>query len=190
MAKAGKKINQRRKQSRSKRSLTNGQRTARPRLGPPIVVGELLSDPRYLSFADFLRLPETRALFGLNNDAAMMLGGLVKEREFLLARASKHPKHRARSRRMLGDYVRRTYLGDARGLLYWRRVAKVIWIAYENLLRLKLWASRTQSKEQVRLARWQVRAEKERARQRARRAKAKRAARHRASSGMRNTKRK
>ncbi|SRR6266540_1774780 len=67
---------------------------------------------------------------------AAMLGGLVKQREFLLARASKHPKRRARWRRMLGDDVRRTYVGDARGLLYWRRVAKVIWIAYENLLRL------------------------------------------------------
>lgn len=184
------KINQRRKQARSKRGQTNGQRTEWPRLGPPIVVAELLSDPKYLSFADFLRLPETRALFGLNNDTAVMLGGLVKEREFLLARASKHPKHRAQWRRMLGDYVRRTYFGDARGLLYWRRVAKVIWIAYENLLRLKLWAARTRTKEEARLERWEARAEKERARQRARRAKAKGARKHRASTAQARRKRK
>ncbi len=181
MSKANK-ITQRRKQARSKRNPPNALRTEQPRLGPPIVVGELLNDPRYLSFPDFLQLPETRALFGLNNDAAAMLGDLVKRREFLLARASKHPKHRARWRRMLGDYVRRAYLGDARGLLYWRRVAKVLWIAYENLLRLKLWAARIRTKEEARLERWEARAEKERERQRARRAKSKGARKPRAST--------
>src|SRR5207248_3097646 len=43
--------------------------TARP-VNPPVVVGPLLSDPAYLSFANFLSLPETRELFGLGNDAA------------------------------------------------------------------------------------------------------------------------
>lgn len=189
MSKANK-ITQRREQARSKRSPANVQRTERPRLGPPTVVGELLSDPRYLSFPDFLQLPETSALFGLKNDAAAMLGGLTKQREFVLARASKHPKHRARWRRMLGDYVRRTYLGDARGLLYWRRVAKVIWITYENLLRLKLWAARIRTKEEARLERWEARAEKERARQRARRAKAKGARKHGANTLQARRKRK
>jgi hypothetical protein len=147
--------------------------TARP-VDPPVVVGPLLSDPAYLSFANFLSLPETRELFGLGNDAANMLSELAQEREFLLLRASKHPKNRARSRRLLADYVRRVYIGDVRGLLYWRRVAKVIWIAYENLLRLKLWAARTRDGEMARMARWQARAAKERDRQRARRESARR----------------
>ena len=57
---------------------------------PPIIVGPLLSDPTHFSFGDFLILPETRALFGLNTDGAKLLSKLVKERDFLLLRASKH----------------------------------------------------------------------------------------------------
>jgi hypothetical protein len=143
-------------------------------LAAPVVVGPPLNDPAYLTFGNFLQLPETRGLFGLHSDAATMLSELVKEREFLLVRTSKNSKIRARWRRMLADHVRRAYVGDARGLLYWRRVAKVIWIAYENLLRLKLWAARTRDGEIARIARWEARAEKERARQKARREREKR----------------
>ena len=162
-----------RKNAYAKRMRASLSKEMTRRLSAPVVVGPLLSDPTYLSFGDFLRLPETRALFGLNTDAATMLGELVKKREFLLVRASKQPKIKAQWRRMLGDYVRRAYLGDARGLLYWRRVSKVIWIAYENLLRLKLWAARTRDGEMARIAKWEARAEKERARQKARRERAK-----------------
>jgi hypothetical protein len=161
-----------RKNAYAKRIRASLKDTTRS-LSAPVVVGPLLSDPTPLSFGEFLRLPETRDLFGLNTDAATMLGELAKKREFLLVRASKQPKIKAQWRRMLGDYVRRAYLGDARGLLYWRRVSKVIWIAYENLLRLKLWAARTQNGEIDRIATWEARAEKERARQKARRERAK-----------------
>ena len=61
---------------------------------------------------------------------------------------------------------------DERGLLYWRRVAKLIWVAYENMLRLKIWAARAREGENARIARWQARAAKERARQKDRRVRA------------------
>jgi hypothetical protein len=144
-----------------------------PRLPPPIIVGPLLGNPAHLSFGEFLSLPETRALFGMNTDGAKLLSKLVKERDFLLLRARSDLKNKARWRRRLGECVRRAYLGDRRGLLYWRRVGKVIWVAYENLLRLKVWAARTRDHEIARIERWEARADKERERVRAHRARKK-----------------
>jgi hypothetical protein len=155
-------------------------------LTAPVVVGSLLSGPTHVSFGDFLRLPETHALFGLDNDAATMLAELVDRREFLLLRASEYSKNKARWRRLLAGYVRRAYLGDVRGLLYWRRVSKIIWVAYENFLRLKLWAARTRDGEVARIARWKARAEKERARQKARREREKRGRRRSAHNKATN----
>jgi hypothetical protein len=149
-----------------------------PTLAPPVVVGLALSDPKELTFGAFLQLPGTRELFGLRNDAATMIAELVTKREFLLARSGGRDKNKNRSRwrRLLANYVRRAYLGDERGLLYWRRVAKVIWVAYENMLRLKRWAAHTRDYEVERIARWETRAEKERLRQKARRRRVKRKA--------------
>ena len=89
------------------------------------------------------------------------------------AACQNHLKNKARWRKRLGEYVRRAYLGDRRGLLYWRRVGKVIWVAYENLLRLKVWAARTRDHEIERIERWEARADKERERVRAHRARKK-----------------
>ena len=49
----------------------------------------------------------------------------------------------------------------------------MIWVAYENLLRLKLWAARTRDHEIERIERWQARADKERERVRIHRARKK-----------------
>src|SRR5256885_2208665 len=49
---------------------------------PPVVVRPLLADPTHLSFADFLRLPDTGKLFGMDSDAAAMLSTLVQDRNF------------------------------------------------------------------------------------------------------------
>ena len=145
------------------------------RLGPPTVIGPPLSDPEYLTFAKFIQLPQTSELFGLRGDASQLLVQLTQERRFQLARAFKggSTAQKAKWRSVLTDYVRRAYLGDVRGIQYWKRVAKVIWVAYENMLRLKLWAEKARKYEEQRIERWNARAAKERDRQRDRRAKAK-----------------
>jgi hypothetical protein len=157
-----------------------------PRLPPPIIVGPLLGDASQLSFGAFISLPETRALFGLNTDGAKLLSKLVKEREFQRLRARSDLKNKARWRKRLGEYVRHAYLGDRRGLLYWRRVGKVIWVAYENLLRLKVWAARTRDHEIARIERWEARADKERERVRAHRARKKAESKKRGPKRQRN----
>jgi hypothetical protein len=157
-----------------KTDYINRARAVVPQLGPPQVVGSPLNDPSYLTFERFLHLPQTKALFGITGDAANMLTALTNEREFVLARANavSGKEQKAQWRKLLAQYVRRAYLGDERGLLYWRRVAKLIWVAYENMLRLKTWAARAREGEIARIARWQARAAKERVRQKNRRARA------------------
>lgn len=165
----------RRKNDYAKRTRAAISGSEMQRIGPPQVLGPPLNDPTYLTFEKFLRLPQTQELFGMSGDAAQLLASLTKERAFVLARANTLSKkaQRTKWREMLAQYVRRAYLGDVRGLLYWRRVAKVIWVAYENMLRLKVSAALTRDGEIARIARWEARAEKERARQKARRARAK-----------------
>jgi hypothetical protein len=166
---------QRRKNAYTKQMRAAASLDELRRIGPPEVVGPPLSDPEYLTFAKFLQLEQTRQLFGIGGDAAGLLVKLTSDQEFLLARANARSQkaERTRWRKLFADYVRRAYCGDKRGLLYWRRVSKVIWVAYENMLRLKVWAARTRKGEWGRVERWQARAEKERVRQRDRRAKAK-----------------
>jgi hypothetical protein len=172
-----------RAKSKSRNSDARGRKTnyinqaqaVAPQLRPPQVVGFPLNDPSYLTFEKFLHLPQTKALFAMTGDAANLLAALTNEREFVLARANavSGKAQKAQWRKLLAQYVRRAYLGDERGLLYWRRIAKLIWVAYENMLRLKTWAARAREGEMARIARWQARAAKERARQKDRRAGAK-----------------
>jgi hypothetical protein len=171
-----------RAKSASRNSAARGRKTdyitqaqaVVPQLGPPQVAGSPLNDPSYLTFEKFLHLPQTKALFGMTSDAANLLAALTKEREFVLALANavSGKGQKAQWRKLLAQYVRRAYLGDERGLLYWRRVSKLIWVAYENMLRLKTWVARAREGEIARIARWQARAAKERARQKNRRVRA------------------
>src|SRR4051794_15859362 len=101
-------------------------------LSPPVVIGFPLCEPGYLTFGDFLLLPETQSLFGLDNDSTALLGKLVKDRDFMLLSASKHPENAATGRKLLAEFVRQAYIGDPRGVTYWRRVSKVLWVAYEG----------------------------------------------------------
>ena len=92
-----------------------------------------------------------------------MLEELLKAREFHYfgIAAGKLSTRKARTRKALTQYVRRAYRGSARGVAYWARIAKLLWVSYENLLALRYWARRTEQCELARIERKVKRATKE-----------------------------
>jgi hypothetical protein len=128
----------------------------------PLVACELLVSSSTMTFAEFLRFPQTKELFG-SGDTGVLLEELLKAREFHYfgVAAGKFRKHKTRTRKTLTKYVRRAYRGSARGVAYWGRVAKLLWLTYEHLLRLKYWAQRTERHELARMERKVTRSARE-----------------------------
>jgi hypothetical protein len=142
----------------------------------PIVGPALLTNRNHLTFGAFLNLPETHRCFD-SGDLHTLLRDLIQAREFHYyfgLEIDRFRKHKTRSRKQLTRYVRRAYRGSTRGVRYWSRLAKILWLAYERLEQMRYWANRTRVCEIERLERQAHRAREARtrcARRRARLAK-------------------
>jgi hypothetical protein len=124
---------------------------------------------RPITFADFLRLDHTAELFS-HGDSGLLLRELLNAREFHYfgVAAGKLRKQNTRSRGILNKYVRRAYRGSDRGVAYWARLAKLLWLSYEHLLSLRYWAQRTEQRELARMQRKAIRSANEKQRLKAR----------------------
>lgn len=131
----------------------------------PVVAGDILVGLRPITFGEFLRLPHVLELF-TTGDCRVFVNELQKAREFPYfgIDAGLFRAHKTRTRKALTKYVRRVYRGSARGVSYWSRIAKLVWLAYENFVQLRYWAQRTQTCEVLRLERKATRAWKEKRR--------------------------
>lgn len=129
---------------------------AAPNVGPA-----LLMDSTYLPFTAFLSLPETHRRFD-SGDLKILLNDLQQAREFHYfgLKAGLLREHKIWTRKQLTRYVRRAYRGSTRGVRYWARLAKILWLAYEDLERMRYWAQRTRACEIERLERQKRRARK------------------------------
>jgi hypothetical protein len=146
---------------------------APPQCQTPVVGPALLTNGAHLTFGAFLNLPETHRCFD-SGDLNILLHDLIQAREFHYyfgLKIDRFRKHKTRSRKQLTRYVRRAYRGSARGVRYWARLAKILWLAYENLERMRLWARRACTCEAERLERQKRRARKSKARCNRRRAR-------------------
>ena len=140
----------------SKPAVAPAEHLWAPNVGPA-----LLMDSTYLPFTTFLSLPETHQRFD-SGDLKILLNDLSQAREFHYfgLRAGLLREHKIWTRKQLTRYVRRAYRGSARGVRYWARLAKILWLAYEDLERMRYWAQRTRACEIERLERQKRRARK------------------------------
>ena len=141
-----------------------------PNVGPA-----LLMQRGYLPFAAFISLPETHQRFD-SGDLHILLRDLEQAREFQYfgLKIERFHEHKICSHKQLTRYVRQAYRGSARRVRYWGRLAKILWLAYEDLERMRYWANRARVFEMERLERQAHRAREARmrcARRRARLAK-------------------
>ena len=138
----------------------------------PYVGPALLMDSKYLPFTVFLGLPETHQRFD-SGDLQILLRDLGQAREFHYfgVEAGRLREHKLWTRKQLTRYVRRAYRGSARGVRYWGRLAKVLWLAYEDFERMRYWAQRARAYEIERFDRQKRRALKAKARCARRRAR-------------------
>jgi len=142
-------------------------------MGRPVVAGRLMMEPGHLLFGAFLRLEETQRDFR-HGDAGVLVEDLRKAEEFPYfgVKVGRLSEQKAADRKKLTAFVRRAYRGSPRGVAYWARVAKVVWIAYERLLSMRYWAQRAEQCEIERLAKRAQRTFAEKARLRKRHEKA------------------
>jgi hypothetical protein len=139
----------------------------------PVVGPALLTSGAHLTFGAFLNLPETHQRFD-SGDLHTLLRDLIQAREFHYyfgLEIDRFRKHKTRSRKQLTRYVRRAYRGSTRGIRYWARLAKILWLAYEDLERMRYWANRARACEIERLDRKMQRKAESRARCKRRRAR-------------------
>jgi len=146
-------------------------------LAPPVIGARLLTDPN-TGFLDFLFDDDCRAycaaLFGEAGTAvATALDDFRKATEFHYFGHRPHkpdlapPRNpglldatKAESRRTLKEFAQLAYRGDPerRGLLFWKRVAGLLWEAYAGLMKLRLQAEKIRLQETARIDQtWQKR---------------------------------
>ena len=150
----------------SKTAVAPAEQLWAPDVGPA-----LLMEHTYLPFAAFLSLPGTHQRFG-SGDLHTLLRDLEQAREFQYfgLKIERFREHKIWSHKQLTRYVRRAYRGSTRGVRYWGRLAKILWLAYEDLERMRYWAQRTRACEIERHHRQTRRADQSRARSARRRA--------------------
>ena len=147
-------------------------RLAEIKLGPPIVAGELLSGGK-ISFLEFLADEICRnyceTLFGTcRSAAASMLDEFRKATEFHYyghrrpKPGCKKPNNpgkltetKATTKKLLKSFARLAYRGDPdrRGVVFWERVAWLLWEAYAALMALRARAEKIKRQENERIAR-------------------------------------
>jgi hypothetical protein len=103
----------------------------------------------------------------------ILLHDLEQAREFHYfgLKAGLLREHKLWTRKQLTHYVRRAYRESGRGVRYWGRLAKVLWLAYEDFERMRYWAQRARAYEIERFDRQKRRALKAKARCASRRAR-------------------
>jgi hypothetical protein len=111
----------------------------------------VLESPGELTFGEFLRHPQTLALYGppTVSDASVLL------LEFQQAFPG------AATRRDLSRFVRARHSGRPRGFRYWNRLAASIWKTYQGVIRGRERTGRAHVGEVKRLATAQARARRE-----------------------------
>lgn len=158
-----------RQKQRYGRRVTEAQSIAR-RLPSPIVASKLL-DGSELSFLDFLFDKECESyltqLFGGDSAAGTMIREFRKAHQFhYYGHRRTHPCRpapknpgllddaKSSTRRHLKDFAWRAYRGDPEGRdrVYWKRVAGLVWYAYETLMALRARSANIKQKENERIA--------------------------------------
>jgi hypothetical protein len=127
---------------------------------PPVVAGKLLRGDA-ISFLNFLRdgaCKEFRdVLFGgLETSAGQMVSEFRKALKFHGYYHGQPRKltNNARTKKQLKKFARRAYRGDPdrRGVVFWERVAWLLWNSYSDLMALRNRAERIKQQEIKRIA--------------------------------------
>lgn len=95
---------------------------------PPVILGARL---RKTTFTQFLRLESTRKLFACGDSARVrrkIIGDKSMNKEVTLQE--------------LRGFTRKQYGKDQRGIAYWQRVAKILWLGYSAYLVMRVVAAK------------------------------------------------
>lgn len=95
---------------------------------PPVILGARL---RKTTFADFLRLGSTQKLFACG-DTAHLLRKLINDESM----------NSEVSAKQLRSFIRNNFGEDTRGIAYWQRVAKLLWLGYGAYLTMRVVADK------------------------------------------------
>jgi len=120
----------------------------------------------YATFGAFLESHLAVSLLGSSADAQLMIAELRKARLFHYfgISAGKLTTQRLKDKQTLRTFVTRAYRGDPSGVAHWRRVASVLWRAFESVVQLQECCSRTERIKCTRAERRELYKKKERER--------------------------
>jgi hypothetical protein len=146
--------------TRNTQNLIESELHAPTSPAPPVLAGQLLAGER-ISFVEFLNDERCETLCSLlfcqfGTSAGTMLAEFRKAADFPRYYCGSPGKlvENAETKRLLKKFARRAYRGDPdrRGVVFWERVAWLLWNAYAALMGLRARAEKIKQLEIKRIA--------------------------------------